>query len=114
MRKLILRLLDGSGYRVLEAADPQQALELFGRHKDSIALLITDIVTPGMRGDELARRLVQEKAELKLIFSSGYTEASLAGQLSSAGWVFLQKPLEPAQFLQTVREVLDGRDAKGG
>jgi two-component system cell cycle sensor histidine kinase/response regulator CckA len=103
VRELTQQALELNGYRVVAAASPAEALELGDDvHYD---LLLTDIVMPQMRGDELARRLGQDRPGLKTLFMSGY----LAGEalLGEAGSAFLQKPFSLGKLTQTVRELLD-------
>ncbi|MGH7992144.1 MAG: response regulator [Limisphaerales bacterium] len=107
---LIRATLERHGYHVLEAPSGVEALALWNEHCGAVALLLTDLVMPGgVSGRELARRLQQDKPQLKVIFTSGYS-AEIAGrqlQLRS-GENFMQKPFSPDQFLETVRRCLDG------
>ncbi len=107
VRKFLVRALREAGYSVLEADKPETALALFERHKERVDLLMTDIVMPGMRGDELAQRILAVRAGLKVIFISGYTEASmLRHDLLDPNVNFLQKPLNPDLLAQRLREIL--------
>ena len=96
-------LLESWGYRVLEAACPKDAIEIFGRHHPGVRLLLTDVTTPGMKGPELAAQLLALKPDLKVVYMSGYH----TGQLSPQG-AFLAKPFTPPQgWLALIREELD-------
>jgi two-component system, cell cycle sensor histidine kinase and response regulator CckA len=114
LRKMAVRVLRGHGYRVYEAADPDEALLLAERHPGPIHLLLTDIVMPGMSGCALADRLKQSRPILEIIFMSGYSEhATLNRQeLESAG-AYLAKPFSPEALASKVREVL-GPLRRGG
>jgi two-component system cell cycle sensor histidine kinase/response regulator CckA len=102
-------VLEMNGYKVLEAASGVDALEVWKRHRDRIALLVTDLVMPDeMTGLELAQRLVVEKPGLKVLFSSGYNpEMAAAALQTEAGYSFLHKPYQPKTLARMVREMLD-------
>jgi two-component system, cell cycle sensor histidine kinase and response regulator CckA len=99
-------------YRVLAAASGLEALELWARHRDGIQLLLTDLVMPrGMNGRELALKLLAEKPELKVLYTSGYATDVVADadfQLQE-GINFLQKPFLPQRLSETLRRVLDSK-----
>ena len=107
LRKMAVRILRGHGYKVYEAADPDEALLHAKRHPGSIHLLLTDIVMPGMSGCALASRLKQSRPGLKVIFMSGYSEHTTLDrqELESAG-AYLAKPFSPETLATKVREVL--------
>jgi nitrogen-specific signal transduction histidine kinase len=108
--RLITRaLLEQFGYRVLPAANGVEALKVWEQHRDSIALLLTDMVMPaGISGQQLARRLEEDRPSLRVLFTSGYS-AEIAGRNLElrAGENFLQKPFPSALLLETVRRTLD-------
>jgi two-component system, cell cycle sensor histidine kinase and response regulator CckA len=96
------------GYNVLTAADGAQALELVARTSGPIHLLITDVVMPKMGGRELARRLAALRPEVRVLYSSGYTENAIVEHgVLAEGINFLQKPYSPKMLAKRVREVLD-------
>ena len=102
---LVLREL---GYKVLEAADGEEAFQLVQAERNQpIDLLITDVVMPQMGGRELADRLRLTRADLKVLFCSGFTQEVVnhpAILKDNAG--FLQKPYTPATLAQCVQEVI--------
>ena len=70
-------ILANQGYDVLEAPNGTKALEVWAAHKDEIRLLLSDVVMPdGINGLELSARLLEEKPDLKVILSSGYSHSS--------------------------------------
>jgi PAS domain S-box-containing protein len=97
------------GYRVLEAANGNQAFELWREHQDKIDLLYTDMVMPeGLNGLELAEQMRLEKPGLKVIISSGYsTEISNHGVPTETGFFYLAKPSPSALIAATVRDCLE-------
>jgi two-component system cell cycle sensor histidine kinase/response regulator CckA len=111
VRQLIHRILEKNGYQVLGASSPQEALALFERHRDSIHLLLTDVVMPLMSGRQLAEKLLDSRRELKVLYMSGYTEdVALRHGIVESSVAFLQKPVTPHALLRKLREVL-GRPA---
>jgi CheY-like chemotaxis protein len=108
--RLVTRvLLERYGYRVVEAENGVSAMATWLRHREQIALLLTDLVMPGgLSGQQLASRLQRDNPQLKVIFTSGYS-AEIAGrhlQLRT-GENFVQKPFLPEQLLETIRRSLD-------
>ncbi len=74
VRDVALNMLEHLGYRVLTAANGGEAFLLMEKHADDVAMLMTDVVMPGMNGRELAERLLELKPALNVLFTSGYTE----------------------------------------
>jgi len=109
VRALARRILEARGYRVLDAPDGPSALDLSARHGGGIDILVTDVVMPGMSGRELAERLAPERARMKVLYTSGFTDDAMVRQgVLNAGVAFLQKPFVPDTLARKVREVLDG------
>ena len=110
LRALVRRVLTRLGYRVLEASSGVNALRLWEQHRDEINLLLTDMVMPdGVNGRELAERLLAERPNLQVIYSSGYS-SEVAGQdlQLEEGVNFISKPYETVKLAQIVRFRLDG------
>ena len=108
VRGLAARVLRNQGYKVLEAVDGGEALQIAGRHKERIDLLLTDVVMPQMGGKELYDQLKPLRPHLKVLFTSGYTENAIVHQGELAPGVdFLQKPFSPIFLTHKVREILD-------
>jgi len=96
-------LLESWGYRVLGAGSPREAIELFETHRDSVRLLLTDVVMPGMSGPELGELLQNLKPELRVLYMSGYPNDELVRRRLA----FLPKPFNPASLARKIREELD-------
>jgi len=91
--KLTERILRGLGYRVLSAKSPDEALKLAEKHGKEIALLITDVVMPGMSGRDLADKVVKMNPDIKCLYMSGYTaDAMVHRGILEGGVHFIKKP----------------------
>jgi two-component system cell cycle sensor histidine kinase/response regulator CckA len=107
VRRLVHRVLSQRGYRVLSARSATEALSLAANHNDPIALLLTDVVLPGMDGCDLARSLVAARPMLKVIYMSGYTaEAVLHLGPTEGRATLIEKPFAVAELLRRIRSVL--------
>lgn len=107
LRELIREALEESGYLVLEADGVDEALRLGRQHAGSIHLLLTDVVMPGMSGQEVAHRLLKLNSRIKVLYMSGYTDDAIVRHgVLEKGIPFLQKPFTPADLERKVREVL--------
>jgi signal transduction histidine kinase len=107
VRQPIRRLLERNGYRVLEAASGREALDAWEARRGDVQLLLTDVVMPGgMSGRELASRLVQRDAGLRIIYTSGYAADAAASQLAPSD-LFLPKPCPPEALLEAIRRTLE-------
>jgi DNA-binding response OmpR family regulator len=108
IRRTIARMLSSLGYRVMTAAQGAEALELARRMERPPGLLVTDVVMPGMGGQDLAQRLVALHPALRVLYISGYMENTIAhhGTLEN-GIDLLSKPFSAATLAAKVREILD-------
>jgi PAS domain S-box-containing protein len=110
LRDLAADVLQMHGYTVLAARDGDEALGIGERHHGRIDLLMTDVVMPHVGGHELARRLLERRPDVRVLYMSGYTDdAILRDRLNDAEVAMLCKPFTPNSLARTVREVLDGR-----
>jgi CheY-like chemotaxis protein len=108
VRKLTCHVLRKHGYQVIEAANGGDALAVCEKQQSPIALLVSDVVMPRMSGPELATRLKALHPEMKILYTSGYTDAAVVRHgLSEETMNFLQKPFTPSQLTRKVRDVLD-------
>jgi PAS domain S-box-containing protein len=106
VRKLECKTLEARGYRVLEAADGGEAVEIAER--ESVDLLLTDMVLPGMGGGEIAVRVREIHPRVKVLYTSGYTDDAIVRRgLMERGAAFLEKPFTPNRLARKIREVLD-------
>ena len=105
LRELTRSLLADQGYNVLEAARPERAIEIAKLYKDTIHLLLTDMVMPGMNGRVLAETLAPVRPDMRVVYMSGYTGFNHAA-LTDAKLILLSKPFTKDNLLSKVQEVL--------
>ena len=107
VRRLAARVLQWNGYRVLTAGNGPEAINIAAAEAGAIHLLLTDMVMPGMGGRELAEELAAGRPEMRVLFTSGYTEDEIIRRgRASAGIQFLEKPFSPATLIRKVAEIL--------
>ncbi|MDB4951328.1 MAG: Blue-light-activated protein [Gemmatimonadetes bacterium] len=108
VRKTVCRLLKRTGYRVIEAAGAEAAIAAAACAGEPIHLLLTDVVMPGMSGRELAEVLTASRPGLRVLYTSGCTDAAIMRHgVLEPGISFLAKPFSPDALARKVREVLD-------
>jgi two-component system cell cycle sensor histidine kinase/response regulator CckA len=108
VRELAKRILDNAGYRVLVAANGDEAERVFANHADSIDLVVTDVMMPGCGGPELLSRLQVHTPALRVLYMSGYTEQSAVQKAGiDGGLPLVQKPFTAAEFVRQVRQALE-------
>jgi CheY-like chemotaxis protein len=108
VRSLIRKILQRSGYTVLEACHGTEAIQIAEQHASVIDLLVTDVVMPLISGPQLAQHLALRRPTMKVLYISGYIDNTITRhglQASSAS--FLQKPFTPDELVRKVRAVLD-------
>ena len=99
------RCLMHLGYQVLEAPGPGEARSLAGSYPGQIDLLLSDVVMPGMQGPELASQILEIRPEIKILYSSGFTQDAKITQSEGVG--YLPKPYTLDALARAVRSVLD-------
>jgi signal transduction histidine kinase/FixJ family two-component response regulator len=115
VREITVAILRDYGYRVLEAADGEEALRVFGAHASEISLLLSDVVLPGtLRGRDVAERITALCPETKVLFMSGYTENSIVhhGRLDE-GVHLISKPFKREQLAAKVAEMFGWAPRQG-
>ena len=111
VRRMICQILLQQGYRVLEASNGHEALELCSSY-DDIHLLLTDVLMPRMDGGELAEHVRRLNPRLPMIFMSGYADDDVVRRATRLA-AFLAKPFTSATLTRKIREVLDGPRPEG-
>jgi signal transduction histidine kinase/CheY-like chemotaxis protein len=113
LRGMMRRLLERSGYHVLEAEHGAHALIQCERHEGAIDLVVSDIVMPTMGGRELALQLRDLRPNSRLLFVSGFSDdEDIRGGSIAAGSEYLQKPFSPATLIAKIEEMLHARAAR--
>jgi CheY-like chemotaxis protein len=108
VRDLTRYILEGSGYRVVEAADGEEAVQKFQNNMNRIDLLVFDIIMPRKNGKEAYLEIKKIYPDIKALFISGYTaDTAYRKGVLEAGLDFVMKPISPSNFLNKVREILD-------
>jgi two-component system, cell cycle sensor histidine kinase and response regulator CckA len=108
VRAVARSILRATGYQVIDARSPEEAIVQSEKHKGTIHLLLTDVVMPQMGGPELAKRLARTRPDMKVLCTSGYTDDSIVRHgVLDARFAYLQKPITPESLTTKVREVLD-------
>lgn len=109
VRDVARRMLTRAGFQVREATDGREALAVFDRHADEIALVLLDLSMPVLGGEACLRELTTRRPDLPVILTSGYNEADAPIHLEghrTAG--FVQKPFVTADLMNAVRSALRG------
>jgi hypothetical protein len=116
VRRMAERILSKGGYSVLSVTDSQEALEACEQPDQTIDLLLTDVIMPGMLGTELVDRVRAVRPGIGIIFMSGYSHEILAPEtLADQGATkFIEKPFNAGELLGTVRHLLDHSTSDDG
>ena len=108
VRVLVASVLTDLGYKLIEAMNGREALQMAEAYEGEIDLLLTDLVMPQMGGKELAEQLQLLYPQLKIIFVSGYSDDAFTnGGKLEPNLNFMQKPFSPGHLARKVRAVLD-------
>ena len=105
--RVVRRLMERAGFKVLTATDGRAAVELFRASKDDIHAVVVDMTMPGMDGETVCREMLAIKPGIALIFASGFASGEMAsrfkpGEISG----FIQKPYRHEVLIETVRTAL--------
>jgi CheY-like chemotaxis protein len=107
MQALGQELLEQQGFRVLVAGDGFEAIELYRRYSDQIALVILDLLMPNLDGGQTYLELKRINTNVKAFFCTAYTPEDIIGSLLAGEKLrAVQKPFRPDEFVQTVRELV--------
>lgn len=102
VRKLLVRNLSDEGYRVLEASNSLEAIELYSRGDLKVDLILSDVVLPDIAGPVLIEKLRMIRAGFRAVFISGYLDQNII----SSGVLMIPKPFLPSELKKKIREVL--------
>ena len=109
VREVVSQTLRDVGYVVIEASNGFDAIKIASeRATEAIGLLVTDVVMPLMRGDDLASKVRLIHPDLKVIFVTGYGEDSVTAGRTTQTEAILEKPFAPSLLVSRIRDLLDG------
>jgi len=99
--------LERDGFRVLEAADGREALDIYRRHQSTLDLVVLDLKSPITEAVEVFQEMTRLRPDVRVLFSSRYLQDDLASELHEVGFAgFLHKPFAPQTLLEYVRSVI--------
>jgi two-component system cell cycle sensor histidine kinase/response regulator CckA len=108
------KLLMVMGYRVVTARNGKEAIQVYKKHRDTIDLVILDIIMPDTGGGEVFDRLKEINPDIKVLLSSGYSiDGEATKILARGGYAFIQKPFDIKQLSQSIREILNEKSDSG-
>ncbi|HDR15789.1 MAG TPA: response regulator [Desulfobacteraceae bacterium] len=108
LRNVVVKTLSRGGYRVLTAANGEEALRFCRDYREPIHLLLTDMVMPGIGGKELAGKAKELRTDLKVLFMSGYADRGVVENgVLEKGTPFIQKPFTGLNLAVQVRKALE-------
>jgi len=114
VRRLVVGELGRRGFTVIDAEDGRAALELFLQHKDTIDILVTDVVMPRMNGADLAREAEKIRPGLKVLFISGHPERAGSGLDPTGATNLLMKPFTADTLAARIKEMITGKQESDG
>jgi two-component system, cell cycle sensor histidine kinase and response regulator CckA len=108
MREMARQILESQGYHLLLARDGEEAVSQFAKHRNEISLVLLDVIMPALNGIDAFERISNSKAEVPVIFTSGYSDhGPVLESLAARGAIVLQKPYGAKVLARRVRELLD-------
>ena len=108
LRKLARIMLESFGYSVITAKDGEEAITEFSANRESIGLVLLDMIMPKKNGKEVSQVIGKMSPGIKILFTSGYTmDVATTKELTEAGFDFIHKPFQVRSLMLKVREVLD-------
>ena len=107
VRNLVELVLKKFGYRVILAADGQEVVDLFALHRESIDLILMDIIMPKKNGIEAIAEIRELHPGVKVLFTSGYTADFIRSRGMEDGMALISKPVQPMELLKKIREMLE-------
>lgn len=114
LRDMLNTILTQNGYQVLVASDGHEAVRLFEANRDSIDLLLFDLMMPEISGKDAREAIRHQRPDIKVIFLSGYAPETIWERIHLDGDdPLVYKPISPAKLLQTIRQVLDNGSKEG-
>lgn len=106
-RRELHMVLKQAGYKVLTAADGKEAVSLYTKNSEKIAMTILDVIMPGMDGRQVFEEITRINPSAMVLMVSGFSREYVRSYLPGGAWRFIQKPFEPEQLVSTTRRLLE-------
>ena len=106
VREITKIVLEGHGYTIIEAVDGEDAINKFRENKDTIHLLLFDMIMPNKNGKEAYKAIKEMRPDIKALFMSGYSEDIVSKKYVPKGFKHIVKPVSPDELLKKVGEIL--------
>jgi two-component system, cell cycle sensor histidine kinase and response regulator CckA len=110
--KLVKEILEGAHFTVLTANSAKKAIQVEAAHSGTIDLLLSDVMMPGMSGPDLAKKLKEQRPEMRIILMSAYPDGALL--VLNYGWHFMQKGFMPQALVGRIKHVLTSKTREQG
>lgn len=111
LSRLVRKVLEEKGYRVLTAHDGIEAVNVYSRHKGEVALVFSDMVLPKLGGWTVFLKLREISPAVRMVLASGYLDPKAKVEMVRAGARdFIAKPYEPDEMVRVIRAALQGGD----
>lgn len=107
LRELGETILRQAGYKVVSAPGAEELRSLVSEYSDRVDLLLTDVIMPGLGGQELVGLVKRRWPDIRVLYMSGYSSEEIDDLDHAAG--FLQKPFTPGELMQKIADVLNGQ-----
>jgi two-component system cell cycle sensor histidine kinase/response regulator CckA len=108
VRELHRMILEGSGYKVIEAVNGRDALDRFLEHRSEVDILATDVIMPKLDGKKAFEEIRKIRPDMKVLFMSGYTKDVIIERgILEDEFSFLSKPVTAYELLRNLRKILD-------
>jgi DNA-binding response OmpR family regulator len=104
LRELETTILEQAGYEVITAEGSDELRSLVSGYKDNVDLLLTDVVMPGVSGQELVRLARGRWPDVRVLYMSGYSNEEI--RISEPDAEFLQKPFTPSELMAKIQAIL--------
>jgi len=108
VRELHKMILEGAGYRIVEAVDGQDAIDKFMEHMAEVDILVADVIMPKIDGKSLYEEIRKIRPDMKVLFMSGYTKDIIVARgILENLFNYIPKPVKSFELLKSVRDILD-------
>jgi two-component system, cell cycle sensor histidine kinase and response regulator CckA len=104
---MMATMLHAKGYKILQARDGVDAVNVARSHFATIDLIITDVVMPKLNGPEAVRQILIQRPGVKAIYITGYADQAVADKDLSPNSITIEKPIRPDTLMSKIREILD-------